>query len=171
MWRKCCSFAVIPFLFTIPFWWLLFSAHILPPWDSTILLQIKRPSPVPLRDLVVNFENNFDTISGSIPEPVSFTLTRTWFPRVHSLISTSPLLPFSLPQLHLRPFVSLLLFVQVEMIYLISPVLAGFQFPSLPVRSHATWDILIWLAHLIRVVYNAWIYLKKISEFNKMKTA
>jgi hypothetical protein len=45
---------------------------------------------VPLRDLVVNFDNNFDTISGSIPEPVSFTLTRTWFPRVlHSLMSTS----------------------------------------------------------------------------------
>lgn len=33
---------------------LLFSAHIFPPWDSTIFFARKRPSPVPFSDLVAN---------------------------------------------------------------------------------------------------------------------
>jgi hypothetical protein len=58
---------------------ILFSAHILPPWASIMLLQINKPSPipVPLSDFVANFENNLGKISESIPLPVSFILTMT----------------------------------------------------------------------------------------------
>lgn len=55
----------------------LFSAHILPPWASTILLEIYNPSPVPLSDFLVNFVNNLGNISGSIPVPVSSILIIT----------------------------------------------------------------------------------------------
>jgi hypothetical protein len=34
-------------------WILLFSARILPPWASTMLLQIYNPNPVPEKDLDV----------------------------------------------------------------------------------------------------------------------
>jgi hypothetical protein len=53
----------------------LFSAHILPPWASTILFEIYNPKPVPLKDFVANFVNSLGNISGSIPTPVSFILT------------------------------------------------------------------------------------------------
>jgi hypothetical protein len=52
----------------------LFCAHMLPPCAFTILLQIKRPSPVPAKDFVANFENSLGNISGSIPEPLSLIL-------------------------------------------------------------------------------------------------
>lgn len=52
----------------------LFSAHILPPCASIILLQIKRPSPVPEKDFVANFENSLGNISSSIPLPSSLIL-------------------------------------------------------------------------------------------------
>src|SRR5919198_4444991 len=58
-----------------PFPSILFSAHILPPWASIILLEINNPNPVPVEDFEVNFVNNRGIISGSIPLPVSFTLT------------------------------------------------------------------------------------------------
>src|SRR6188472_1048841 len=56
---------------------ILLSAHILQPWASIILLQINKPSPipVPLLAFVANFENNLGIISESIPLPVSFILT------------------------------------------------------------------------------------------------
>ena len=41
----------------------LFSAHILPPCASTMLLQINNPKPVPVSDAVANFVNNLGTIS------------------------------------------------------------------------------------------------------------
>jgi hypothetical protein len=46
-----------------PFPSILFSAQILP----TILLEIYRPKPVPLKDFELNFVNNRGIISGSIP--------------------------------------------------------------------------------------------------------
>jgi hypothetical protein len=49
----------------------LFSAHILPPCASMILLEIYNPNPVPLSDFLVNFVNNLGNISGSMPVPVS----------------------------------------------------------------------------------------------------
>ena len=60
-----------------PFPSVLFSAHILPPWASTILLEIYNPRPVPEKDFEANFENSFGIISAWIPEPVSLTLTTT----------------------------------------------------------------------------------------------
>ena len=45
----------------------LFSAHILPPWASTMPLEINNPNPDPVSDLVANFENNLSFMSGSIP--------------------------------------------------------------------------------------------------------
>jgi hypothetical protein len=59
-----------------PSW--LFSAHIFPPWASIMLLEINNPNPVPEKDLVANFENNLGVISGSMPVPVSSTLTIAW---------------------------------------------------------------------------------------------
>ena len=56
----------------------LFWAHILPPWASTMALEINKPKPVPVTDFVANFVNNLGNISGSIPVPVSFILTITW---------------------------------------------------------------------------------------------
>jgi hypothetical protein len=43
----------------------LFSAHILPPRASTILLDI--PNSVPVTDFVANFVNSLGYISASIP--------------------------------------------------------------------------------------------------------
>ena len=40
-----------------------------------MFLQMYNPNPVPFTDLVINFENNFGSISGSIPDPVSFIVT------------------------------------------------------------------------------------------------
>ena len=57
---------------------LLFSAHILPPWASMILLEINNPMPVSSYDFETNIENNLGNISGSIPVPVSFTVTITY---------------------------------------------------------------------------------------------
>jgi hypothetical protein len=43
----------------------LFSAHILPPWASIMLLQMNNPKPVPpTSDFVTNFENNLGKTSG-----------------------------------------------------------------------------------------------------------
>ena len=39
---------------------------------------MNRPSPVPISDLVANFENSLGNISGSIPVAVSLTETVTW---------------------------------------------------------------------------------------------
>jgi len=58
-----------------PFPSLLFSAQILPPCASIMLLEMNSPRPVPVWDLVVNFVKSLDMISGSIPEPVSLTDT------------------------------------------------------------------------------------------------
>jgi hypothetical protein len=44
-----------------------------------MLLEIYNPNPVPLKDLLENFVNNLGYISGSIPDPVSSTLTTTTF--------------------------------------------------------------------------------------------
>jgi hypothetical protein len=74
---------VAPFL--TPFALLLFSAHIVPPWASTMFFDMYKPSPIPMSDFVANFVNNFDNISGSIPVPVSIIL-----------ITTKSLLSFSL---------------------------------------------------------------------------
>jgi hypothetical protein len=61
-----------------PFSSLLLLAPIMPPWASIILLDMKRPSPVPLVvDFVANFANSLGNISGSIPVPVSLILTKT----------------------------------------------------------------------------------------------
>jgi hypothetical protein len=43
---------------------LLFSAHILPPWASTIFLEIYKPNPVPSKDFVANLVNNLGITSG-----------------------------------------------------------------------------------------------------------
>jgi hypothetical protein len=40
-----------------------------------MLFDINNPKPVPVLDFVANFENSLDTISGSMPIPVSFMLT------------------------------------------------------------------------------------------------
>src|SRR6185437_5467953 len=47
-----------------PFPSLLFSAHILPPRDSTILFEIYNPSPIPVpfSDFVANFVKSFGNI-------------------------------------------------------------------------------------------------------------
>ena len=57
---------------------LLLIAHIFPSCISIILLQINNPKPVPpvIEELVANFVKSFGNISGSIPVPVSFILTR-----------------------------------------------------------------------------------------------
>jgi len=41
-----------------------------------MLLQINNPNPVPLKDFDVNFSNNLGNISGSIPVPLSFIVTK-----------------------------------------------------------------------------------------------
>jgi hypothetical protein len=56
-----------------------------------IFLETYNPNPVPEKDLVVNFENNFGTISGSIPEPLSFMLTTTFLLPSSSLLLSSVL--------------------------------------------------------------------------------
>jgi hypothetical protein len=55
----------------------LFTARILPPWASTIFFDMYKPRPIPISDFVVNFENNFGNMSGSIPSPLSVILTTT----------------------------------------------------------------------------------------------
>jgi hypothetical protein len=40
-----------------------------------MLFEIYNPNPVPVSDFVANFVNNLGIISGSIPVPVSLTLT------------------------------------------------------------------------------------------------
>ena len=56
----------------------LFSAHILPPCASMILLDIYRPRPVPpLSDFEANLANSLGNTSESIPIPVSLTDTIT----------------------------------------------------------------------------------------------
>jgi hypothetical protein len=42
----------------------LLKAQILPPWASTMLFEINKPSPVPDEEFVTNFENNFDSTLG-----------------------------------------------------------------------------------------------------------
>ena len=42
---------------------LLFSAHILPPWASMILLEINNPKPVSSFDFETNIEHNLGNIS------------------------------------------------------------------------------------------------------------
>src|SRR5215211_1245850 len=54
---------------------LLFLAQILPPCASIMLLDMNNPRPVPVWDLLVNFVKSLDTISGSIPVPLSLTET------------------------------------------------------------------------------------------------
>ena len=56
----------------------LFSAQMLPPCASMILLEINNPKPVSSYDFETNIENNLGNISGSIPVPVSFTVTITY---------------------------------------------------------------------------------------------
>jgi hypothetical protein len=68
----------------------LFSAHILPPCASMILLEINNPTPVPPGEVVTNFENIFGIISGRIPEPVSLTLTIAWLSFFCALIVMLP---------------------------------------------------------------------------------
>ena len=41
-----------------------------------MLFEINNPSPVPALDFATNFVNSLGIISGSISNPVSFTLTR-----------------------------------------------------------------------------------------------
>lgn len=50
------------------------------------------PNPVPSKDLVANFVNSLENISGSIPAPVSLTLTRISLPisSFSTLIDISP---------------------------------------------------------------------------------
>ena len=45
----------------------LLAAYNFPPCASIIFLEIYRPDPVPLRDLVANFEKSLGNISGCIP--------------------------------------------------------------------------------------------------------
>jgi hypothetical protein len=49
----------------------LLVAYSSPPCASIIFLEIYRPNPVPLLDLVANFENSLGNISECIPVPVS----------------------------------------------------------------------------------------------------
>ena len=74
---------------------LLFSAHILPPWASMILLEINNPKPVSSFDFETNIEHNLGNISGSIPVPVSFTVTIT----SSRLASLPPLFVFALTKI------------------------------------------------------------------------
>jgi hypothetical protein len=46
----------------LPF--VLLDPEILPPWASTMLFDINKPSPVPDEEFVTNFENNFDSTLG-----------------------------------------------------------------------------------------------------------
>jgi hypothetical protein len=48
-----------------PFPLALFSANILPPLASIMLFEINNPKPVPLSDVVANFENKRGKMSGS----------------------------------------------------------------------------------------------------------
>ena len=58
----------------------LFSAQILPPWDSTMFFDMNKPNPVPpVSDTTANFENSFGNTSGSIPAPVSFIVVIPFF--------------------------------------------------------------------------------------------
>jgi hypothetical protein len=54
---------------------ILFSAYILQPCVSTMLLEINNPRIVPTRDFVANFVKSLGIISGSMPLPVSIILT------------------------------------------------------------------------------------------------
>jgi hypothetical protein len=56
---------------------ILFSAYILKPCVSTMLLEINNPRIVPTRDFVANFVKSHGIISGSMPLPVSIILTIT----------------------------------------------------------------------------------------------
>ena len=47
------------------------------------------PNPVPFSDLFMNFENNFENISESMPDPLSFTVTLTYFTLSHVKLSVS----------------------------------------------------------------------------------
>ena len=71
-----------------PSW--LFLAVIVPPCASMILLEINRPSPVPVADFVANLLNSLGIISASIPEPVSVTLTITWLFSIDAFTDTLP---------------------------------------------------------------------------------
>src|SRR5712692_5917700 len=51
---------------------------------------MNKPNPVPLSDFVTNFENKRGNISGSIPGPVSFTLTRTLSSVLNASIEITP---------------------------------------------------------------------------------
>ena len=67
-----------------PFPSALFSAHIVPPWASTILFEINNPNPVPWNDFEANLVNSLGIMSRSIPFPVSFMQRRA------SLLSLKP---------------------------------------------------------------------------------
>lgn len=58
------------------------------------------PNPVPSKDLVANFVNSLENISGSIPAPVSLTLTRISLP----ISSFSTLIDISPSFVNLRAF-------------------------------------------------------------------
>jgi hypothetical protein len=53
-----------------PFPSLLFSAQMVPPCASIILLEICNPKPIPEDESVLNFSNSFECIFGFIPLPV-----------------------------------------------------------------------------------------------------
>jgi hypothetical protein len=70
----------------------LFSAQMLPPCASMILLEINNPKPVPVMDFVTNLVNSLGMISGSIPCPVSLILTTISL--VFSFVTTTETFPF-----------------------------------------------------------------------------
>ena len=99
----------------------LFSAHILPPWASTILLEIYNPKPVPEFDLVANLVNSLGIISGCIPSPVSLTAIMTsWF---SSLLFLFSVVTDMIPPLCDVNFMAL--FMRLDMAWLILPLSAS----------------------------------------------
>jgi hypothetical protein len=92
----------------------LFSAQILPPWDSIMFFDMNKPKPLPpVPDVTANFENRFGNTSGSIPVPVSFILTMT-----------SPLL-LSLSLLLLLPSLESIIPAFLSILIVTSPSLAN----------------------------------------------
>ena len=65
------------------------SAHIRPPWASTIPLQTARPRPVPPpcspESTRENFLNRWGRLSAGMPRPSSETATATWTPSTAAL--------------------------------------------------------------------------------------
>src|SRR5215204_1620721 len=85
-----------------------------------ILFEIYKPKPVPVSDLVANFENNRGRISGSMPVPVSLTLTMTSLSSLSSLLFLLLLLLFllSTSKVMVPSLVNLIaLFIKLERTY------------------------------------------------------